>query len=305
MTAEGAFQPGPSRLISGAQLSELRHNLRTALRLMLSYAEMLIEDGAASGITQSLDALRHVHSAARAALADINDALGHRESVGAGEVGELFAKIRPRAERTNVLIDELAADSRTWGAPDWPADLSRIRFGAESLLALATGASQPLQVEGQVIAQPQQLAQPGQKILVAADNTADRLLLCRRLRREGYITEEAVNGNAALDRLAVDEFDLILLDLTMTGMDSFEILARMRESRRMRSKPVVVFAAADWLEGIARAIQMGADEFFFKPFHPALLRTRIGAVLERHRLREEMARRIKRRGRSKASSGSN
>jgi DNA-binding response OmpR family regulator len=125
------------------------------------------------------------------------------------------------------------------------------------------------------------------------------------LGREGYITEEAVNGNAALDLLAVDEFDLVLLDLTMTGMDGFEILARMRESRRMRSKPVVVFAAADWLESIVRAIQMGADEFFFKPFHPVLLRTRIGAVLERHRLREEMARRIKRRGRSKASPDSN
>ena len=305
MTAEGAFQLSPARLISGAQLSELRHNLRTALKLILSYAEMLIEDAAASGITQSLDALRHVHSAGRAALADLNDALAHRESVGDGDVRELFAKIRPRAERTNTMIDELAADPRSWGAPDWPQELSRIRLSAESLLALATDASQPLPMESQGIAKPQQLAQPGPKILVTADNSADRLLLCRRLGREGYTTEEAMNGNAALDRLALEEFDLVLLDLTMTGMDGFEILGRMRENRRMRSKPVVVFAAADWLESIARAIQMGADEFLFKPFHPVLLRTRIRAVLERHRLREEMARRIKRRGRSKAAPDSN
>jgi CheY-like chemotaxis protein len=300
VTGEGAFQLSPATLISGAQLSELRHSLRAALKLILSYVEMLIEDASASAITQGLDALRHVHSAARAALGDVNDALAHRESVDAGETRALFAKLRPRAERTNALIDELAIDPRVWAAPDWPQDLSRIRFGADSLLALVTDSSQPLPAEDLAPAKLQERAPSRSRVLIAADNTADRLLLCRRLEREGYAPEGAENGNAALDLLALEEFDLLLLDLTLTGMDGFEILVRLQENRRMRSKPVIVFAAADRLDSVARAIQMGADDYLLKPFHPVLLRTRIGAVLERHRLREELADRPKRRRRSRA-----
>jgi CheY-like chemotaxis protein len=261
---------------------------------------MLIEDASASVITQGLDALRHVHSAARAALGDVNDALAHRESVDAGERRALFAKLRPRAERTNALIDQLAVDPRVWAAPDWPQDLSRIRYGADSLLALVTDTSQRLRPDSPALANPHRAAPDSSRILVAADNTADRLLLCRRLEREGYSAEETETGNAALDRLAAEDFDLILLDLTLTGMDGFEILARLQENRRMRSKPVIVFAADDRLDSVARAIQMGADDYVLKPFHPVLLRTRIGAALERHRLREELAGGARRRRRSKA-----
>ena len=84
-------------------------------------------------------------------------------------------------------------------------------------------------------------------------------------------------------------FDLVLLDIMMPVMDGFEVLERMRRDRRMRTVPVVVISALDEIDSVVRAIEMGAEDYLFKPFDPVLLRARIGALLERKRLVDELA----------------
>jgi signal transduction histidine kinase len=81
---------------------------------------------------------------------------------------------------------------------------------------------------------------------------------------------------------------MVLLDIMMPVMDGFEVLAHMKKDSRMRSIPVVVISALDEMEGVVRAIQSGAEDYLFKPFDPVLLRARIGALLEKRRLRNEL-----------------
>ena len=65
----------------------------------------------------------------------------------------------------------------------------------------------------------------GPRVLVVDDNATNRNVLCRRLERQGYAVEEAPNGEAALDRIATESFDVVLLDIMMPVMDGFEVLA--------------------------------------------------------------------------------
>ncbi|HET9820157.1 MAG TPA: response regulator, partial [Rhodanobacteraceae bacterium] len=64
-------------------------------------------------------------------------------------------------------------------------------------------------------------------VLVVDDNEMNRDLLARRLQREGHRVDLAVDGRDALDKLAADPFDLVLLDIMMPGMDGHEVLQRL------------------------------------------------------------------------------
>ena len=288
MSAEGAFRP--AKPICDAELAELRHNARTPLRQILDYAEMLIEDASAAGILGGLTALRNIHSSARAALKSINEALANRESISQNEVELLFEKLRPRVERIAALTGELLRGPEAWVAPDWPQDLRRIHLAAHSILAVLAPAGAAQLQEPPVPTEPQPGGEHRGRVLVVDGNDAARRMLCRRLERLGYGSEESPNGGVAIDRIASEPFDLILLTLPSPTMDAFEVLTKLKESSA-RSVPVVVVATSDDVNHVSRAIELGAEDFLLKPLHPIMLRVRIAAVLERARLREELARR--------------
>lgn len=271
--------------IAQSELAELRHNLRTPVNHILGYSEMLIEDAIAAQNTRVTEALRDAHVTAHGALSDINAALSNRESVPGEEIDALCGKIRPRVER----IERRIAEAREAAPhPEWLADLDRIARAAAALLELfGESAPEPPAPEPK----PPETARTergGPRVLVVDDNAANRNVLCRRLERQGYSVEEAVNGEMALDRIATEPFDVVLLDIVMPLMDGFEVLERMRRDRRLRPVPVIVISALDEIEGVVRAIEMGAEDYLFKPFDPVLLRARIGALLERKRLVNEL-----------------
>jgi two-component system NtrC family sensor kinase len=271
-----------------AALSELRHNLRTPVNHILGYAELLIEDASDARNAAALDPLRQIHSTARAALADVNQSLAGRDSVERAEVDELCEKIRPRVERIENCIEAIRQSREIDAPPEWLSDLDRIAHAAASLLEIL-GASRPdfAPAPDHQPTEPREAALA--HILVVDDNATNRNVLCRRLERQGYAVEEAPNGDIALDRIATEKFDVVLLDILMPVMDGFEVLARMRKDRFMRSVPVVVISAVDELDSVVRAIEMGAEDYLFKPFDPVLLKARIGALLERKRLANELA----------------
>lgn len=102
----------------------------------------------------------------------------------------------------------------------------------------------------------------------------------------------AANGREALDRLEDSEFDLVLLDIMMPEMDGYSVLERLRESGRLATLPVIVISALDDFDSVVRCIEMGAEDYLPKPFNATLLRARIGAVLEKKRLRDEVVRQL-------------
>jgi len=131
------------------------------------------------------------------------------------------------------------------------------------------------------------------RILVVDDNDDNRYTLTRRLRREGYTDVVAAsNGREALQRLAESEFDLILLDIMMPEMDGHSVLEELRATGRLANLPVIVISALDDFESVVRCIEMGAEDYLQKPFNATLLRARIGAVLEKKRLRDEIVRQL-------------
>ncbi len=253
---------------------------------MLGYAELLIEDASEARNDAALETLRQIHSTTRGALADINSSLGNREAVDRTDLDGLFEKIRPRVDRIEQAVEHMREDPGVAAPPEWIADLGRIAHAAESLLALFGDAPAP-EPDSQEV-QPRAEAD-GPRLLVVDDNPTNRNVLSRRLERQGYAVEEAANGEAALDRIATEPFDVVLLDIVMPVMDGFEVLQRMRRDKRMRTIPVVVISALDEVESVVRAIGMGAEDYLFKPFDPVLLRARIGALLERKRLIGELA----------------
>jgi len=129
----------------------------------------------------------------------------------------------------------------------------------------------------------------GAALLIVDDNEDNRYTLSRRLTREGYTNlTMATNGREALDQLQEKPFDLVLLDNMMPDMNGIEVLERMKASAALRDIPVIMISASNEIDSVIRCIELGAEDYLPKPFNPTLLRARIGATLEKKRLRDEV-----------------
>jgi len=135
-------------------------------------------------------------------------------------------------------------------------------------------------------------------ILVVDDVAENRDLLLRRLQRLGFkAIDQAQNGVEALAAIAAKAYDLVLLDIMMPELDGFGVLEVLKRDGRINELPVVVISALSEIEPVVRCIELGAEDFLFKPFNPTLLRARVLATLEkkalRDRTRDELARKQK------------
>jgi signal transduction histidine kinase len=126
-----------------------------------------------------------------------------------------------------------------------------------------------------------------ERILVVDDNNHNRLLLSRLLQYQGYAIETAGNGIEALERLADESFDLILLDVIMPEMDGITLLTKLKADRMLRKTPVILISACTEMSQVIKGIELGAEDYSPKPFNSTLLKARIGASLEKKRLRDQ------------------
>ena len=127
----------------------------------------------------------------------------------------------------------------------------------------------------------------GGYILVVDDNRMNRLKLAHSLERQGHTVASAENGQQALDMIQAQSFDLVLLDIIMPKMDGYQVLERVKGDNTLRDIPIIVISAIGEMDSVARCIKMGAEEYLPKPFNPVLLKARIGACLEKKRLRDQ------------------
>jgi len=114
----------------------------------------------------------------------------------------------------------------------------------------------------------------------------NRDLLSRRLQQQGHTVSRAENGRRALEMIAAEEFDLVLLDIMMPDLDGYAVLERLRADKVLDRLPVIMISAVTELESVVRCIEMGATDYLPKPFNTVLLRARVGATLEKKRLRD-------------------
>jgi DNA-binding response OmpR family regulator len=120
-------------------------------------------------------------------------------------------------------------------------------------------------------------------ILIVDDNEMNRDVLVRRVERLGYGAHTAEDGQQALDMLAQASYDLMLLDIMMPKLNGYQVLETMKAEGLLNSTPVIVVSAVDELDSVVRCIELGAEDYLFKPFNPILLKARVNAILERRR----------------------
>jgi adenylate cyclase len=125
------------------------------------------------------------------------------------------------------------------------------------------------------------------ELLIVDDNEDNRIVLARRLERQGHHIDTAGNGREALEILRNRNFDLILLDIMMPEMNGYQVLEHLKTDQRLRNIPVIVISAVDELDSVVRCIELGAADYLIKPFNRVLLKARIGAILEKKELRDQ------------------
>lgn len=124
-------------------------------------------------------------------------------------------------------------------------------------------------------------------ILIVDDSQLNRRKLSIGLKQQGHTVALAEDGQQAMEMIEQGAFDLVLLDIMMPQMNGYEVLAQMKQDGTLRDIPVIVISALDELESTVKCIEMGAEDYLLKPFNPTLLKARIGASLEKKRLRDQ------------------
>jgi class 3 adenylate cyclase len=125
------------------------------------------------------------------------------------------------------------------------------------------------------------------ELLVVDDNRVNRLLLGRTLEQLGHRVAFAENGRQALEALRAHPADLVLLDIEMPEMNGYETLEALQADAKLRDIPVVMMSSIEEIDSVARCIELGAEDYLFKPVNPVLLRARVAASLEKKRLRDQ------------------
>jgi CheY-like chemotaxis protein len=288
-----------------ARLAHMRHDLRTPLNAVIGYSNLMIEEVADFGPAQLAADLEQLRAAGDELLRIVNgtvfpDAGGSEDDMDL----DLFAAgLTARLSDPAVTLIDCCSAARTKAASleasEVLPDLYKVGSAAAHLLVLVEslqdevdgpdddGAEQlppfsalsPASVEG--------LAPPtGHPILIVDDSEVNRDLLARQLRREGHAIADAENGVKALEMLRTADFDLVLVDILMPRMNGDEVLRELKADHRLRDIPVIMISALDEIDMVVRCIELGAEDYLPKPADPVLLRARVGASLEKKRLRD-------------------
>lgn len=122
-----------------------------------------------------------------------------------------------------------------------------------------------------------------EKIVLAEDEPQIARLIEFKLKKEGYQVTWKENGEEALKAIKADKPDLILLDIMMPVMDGYEVLRRLREDENLKSIPVVMLTARAQERDVVKGIDVGAEDYITKPFHPAELLARVKRILGKSR----------------------
>jgi class 3 adenylate cyclase/CheY-like chemotaxis protein len=288
--------------------SNLKHELRTPLNHIIGYCEMMLEEAADRGQSHRVADLERIHFAGRRLLNVINDLFDPVKSADyRSDPGLMHHEVRTPLNQIIGYAEMLQEEARDQGAEAFVADSEKIVNAARTLLRLVLdnfGGPEVTRAAAEApaatfvrseAAHPAPLAKAarrpagggmGASLLVVDDDEGNRTMLARRLLRLSYQVTVAEDGRRALEMLLAGRFDLLLLDIQMPELNGYEVLERMKADPALNGIPVIVLSASDEADRVIRCIEMGAEDYLSKPFDPVLLQARIGASLEKKRMRD-------------------
>jgi DNA-binding response OmpR family regulator len=126
-----------------------------------------------------------------------------------------------------------------------------------------------------------------QKILIVDDEPFNVDYLEQELEGSNCDILTASNGKEALEKIAVEQPDLVLLDIMMPVMDGFAVLSQLKGDTKLRDIPVIIISAANDLQSVVKGVEQGAEDYLPKPFQPVLLHARISSSLQKKHFRDQ------------------
>ncbi len=117
------------------------------------------------------------------------------------------------------------------------------------------------------------------RLLIVEDEEDMREALCYGLRKRGYAVDAAGDGADAVEQCGINEYDLVVLDLNLPGLDGMEVLKHIRSMEKPAK--VLILSARSELTDKIRGLDSGASDYLTKPFSPRELVLRIEAILRR------------------------
>lgn len=127
-----------------------------------------------------------------------------------------------------------------------------------------------------------------EKILIVDDVSKNIQILGNILSQKDYQIAYAQNGQQALDICEVQDFDLILLDIMMPGIDGFEVCRKLKEDPKSHDVPIIFLTAKADLDSIIKGFETGGQDYITKPFNAAELLARVNNHLLIRRQREQL-----------------
>jgi DNA-binding response OmpR family regulator len=115
------------------------------------------------------------------------------------------------------------------------------------------------------------------KILIVDDNEMNRDMLNRRITKLGFVTDTAINGLDALEKLKKENYSLMLLDVMMPELDGFDVLAELKNLEKNKRMQIIMLTALHDKENVKKALSLGANDFIVKPFNFEQVKSRLFA----------------------------
>ena len=116
-------------------------------------------------------------------------------------------------------------------------------------------------------------------VLIVDDDQAVQTMLYKVIRSNGLDAEVASGGEQALEMVSAKQYDLILLDVNMHGIDGFEVVQRLR-SRGVKT-PIIIVSGRQEDYDTLYGLDIGADDYVTKPFNPVVLGAKVKALIRR------------------------
>ncbi|MBL8171979.1 MAG: response regulator [Acidobacteria bacterium] len=284
--------------------AHLRHEIRSALNAIIGYSDVLHGEAQDEDQQELLAGFKRLHKGGQRLLNIANALLeASRLETGTlvlsldGLVSKLRQQMQAPAAELLAFSEQLLKRSLELKRETAAADLRKVRSAVEKLLMLlerglnAAPPSAEFRPAATLLGKAATKDEPAKvergTVLVADESESTRDILSRQLHRDGHTVFAARNGLLALQMVQNRTFNLILLSVMLPDANGYQVLERLKANDKWRDIPVIMLSTLDDQDGVARCLEMGAEDYLAKPFNPALLKARINACLEKKRLRDQ------------------